>query len=56
MTITTHVYYKTSDGKEFLDKKSAEIYEAYHKQKHTLEKEFLEKFKLTEPDNNSFIQ
>ena len=40
MTITTHIYYKTSDGKEFLEKELAELHEAYIVQMAAVEKEY----------------
>lgn len=43
MTITTHIYYKTSDGKEFLDKLLAEVHEAYTIQKAAVEKDYQSK-------------
>ena len=43
MTITTHIYYKTSDGKEFDDKLLAEVHEHYTIQKDAVEKAYQDK-------------
>lgn len=43
MTVTTHIYYKTSDGKEFLEKELAELHEAYTVQKAAVEREYQDK-------------